>query len=86
LVQNAPKLKKKPEIYQSHRDPSVLSRNVSFPFAADVTVDDAAVFSSPELTGLATLSADGLAKYLFDCKAPVSTKGLGRTFVVQLCL
>jgi hypothetical protein len=50
-------------------------RAVEFSCVADVTFD-ATVFSSPELTSLPTLSADGLAKYLFDWKAPVCTEGL----------
>jgi hypothetical protein len=78
LVQNAPRLKNEgtetePPLLQKS---SVFYRAVKFSFVADVTVKDAAVFCSPELTSLGALSADGLAKYLFDWKAPVGTKGL----------
>jgi hypothetical protein len=60
----------------THTEINLSYRAVKFPFVADVTADDVAVFSSPELMSLATVFTDGLAKYLFDWKAPVSTKGL----------
>jgi hypothetical protein len=79
LVQNAPRFKNEgtetePPLLQTS---SVFYRAVKFSVVADVTVGDAAVFCSPELNeSRSSLSADGLAKYLFDWKAPVGTKGL----------